>query len=142
MNAGKSESDYRSHFTKNEKGIVLCPTILNATCTYCKETGHFKGECPVLKAKEKLKTLKIVIPTTPTPIPKKKEEIQRKTISYKQAIIQELFDDDSDNDSDSDIVICDTEVSRIPTPFPALRRKRDIHHDWADDEYWCDSDEE
>lgn len=145
MNAGKTEQEYRSHYTKNDKGIVLCPTILNATCTYCKTQGHFKKECPSLKAKEQLKTLKIIIPrnhydeeelittsaiTTSATNPKK---------SYidviKQQAMSELFDDDDD---DEEVV---NAPARAPTPFVA-RKRRDIMHDWADDEYWSDSNED
>lgn len=53
-NAGKSESEYRSHYTKSSDGMtVLCPTILTTTCTYCKTIGHFKNACPVLANKNK-----------------------------------------------------------------------------------------
>ena len=44
---GLPESVYTSHFTKSvpgDKGIVTCPTILNAHCTYCKGNGHWADE--------------------------------------------------------------------------------------------------
>jgi len=145
MNAGKTETEYRSHFTKNEKGIVLCPTILNATCSYCKEIGHFKGECPILKTKDKMKTLKIVVPNNNNVQKDQKTNTRMPTKSYRQAIIEELFDSDSDEAetpttiTSATITTTTTTVSRVPLP---AKRKRDITHDWADDEYWCDTDEE
>jgi hypothetical protein len=57
FNSGKNEKLYTSHFTKSvagAKGIILCPTILQHTCEYCKEKGHFKSNCRVLKQKEKM----------------------------------------------------------------------------------------
>lgn len=41
---GLPESVYTSHFTKSvpgDKGIVTCPTILNAVCSFCKGKGHW-----------------------------------------------------------------------------------------------------
>jgi len=141
MNAGKPEQEYRSHYTKNDKGIVLCPTILNATCTYCKTQGHFKKECPSLKAKEQLKTLKIIVPRNDyedevitTSAPQKKPE-KSYMAAIKQQAMNELFDDDDDDEEVENAPI------RAPTPFIA-RKRRDIMHDWADDEYWSDSNED
>ena len=51
-NAGLSEREYTSHFTKSvpgPKGIVVCPTILQNVCSYCKCKGHFKNNCSELK---------------------------------------------------------------------------------------------
>jgi hypothetical protein len=53
-NAGKSESEYTNHYTKSSpgpRGVVVCPTILQATCAYCRRVGHFKNKCPVLLEK-------------------------------------------------------------------------------------------
>lgn len=55
-NAGKSEKEYTSHYTKSSPGptgVVVCPTILQATCSYCRELGHFKNKCPILLEKER-----------------------------------------------------------------------------------------
>ena len=50
-NAGLTEKEYTNHFVKNQPGphgVVVCPTILNAECTYCFKKGHVKSEkhCP------------------------------------------------------------------------------------------------
>jgi len=55
---GLPESVYTSHFTKSvpgEKGIVTCPTILNAVCTFCRGKGHWADEkfCSAMRAENK-----------------------------------------------------------------------------------------
>jgi hypothetical protein len=50
--AGKPLDVYTNHFTKSSLGpdaVVVCPTILAASCSYCKKTGHFKSVCPILE---------------------------------------------------------------------------------------------
>lgn len=145
MNAGKTETEYRSHFTKSDTGIVLCPTILNAICSYCKAQGHFKGECPVLKTKNQLKSLKIIIPITHETDVSEKRQSKKKTAnatnSYMQAVIKELFDDDSDSEDESECLPKPNLVRQSHVEFP-VRKRRDVMHDWADDEYWSDSNEE
>jgi hypothetical protein len=147
MNAGKTETQYRSHFTKNDAGIVLCPTILNAICSYCKAQGHFKGECPVLKTKNDLKSLKIIIPTNHEIEISEKRQI-KKTLannctktSYMKAVMQELFES-SDCDSDEDECLPKPALVRQSHVEFLSRKRRNIMHDWADDEYWSDSNEE
>jgi hypothetical protein len=44
---GLPESVYTSHFTKSvpgNKGVVTCPTILNASCSFCGGKGHWADE--------------------------------------------------------------------------------------------------
>ena len=55
---GLPESVYTSHFTKSapgDKGIVTCPTILNASCRVCGGKGHWADEkfCPAMKAEKR-----------------------------------------------------------------------------------------
>jgi len=62
-NAGKSESEYTSHYTKSvpgPKGIVVCPTILQRQCNKCGNYGHFSNFCTqvkreIVKPKETIK---------------------------------------------------------------------------------------
>ena len=53
--AGKSETEYTSHFVKDKKGKTICPTLLNQACKYCRHTGHTVKFCPTLKLNEKNK---------------------------------------------------------------------------------------
>jgi hypothetical protein len=47
--AGKSKEIYTSHKTKNGRGKVVCPTLLNNTCHCCKQKGHTVKYCPETK---------------------------------------------------------------------------------------------
>ena len=56
--AGKSESDYTSHYVRSlpdrqGNSKVTCPTLLNTECRYCYELGHTAKFCPVLAARKK-----------------------------------------------------------------------------------------
>ena len=56
FNAGKPESEYRSHFVKSEigrNGYVVCPLIKSLKCKYCRELGHTVKYCPVLENRGK-----------------------------------------------------------------------------------------
>ena len=51
--AGKPESEYTSHYVRSlpdrtGKTTVICPTLLNTNCRYCKNVGHTTKFCPVL----------------------------------------------------------------------------------------------
>lgn len=52
--AGKSESEYRSHCTRETRdpnSRVTCPTLLNLECRFCFKRGHTVKYCKVLKEK-------------------------------------------------------------------------------------------
>ena len=56
--AGKSESDYTSHFVRSlpdRQGNckVTCPTLLNTECRFCYAFGHTAKFCPNIAAKKK-----------------------------------------------------------------------------------------
>ena len=56
--AGKSESEYTSHWVKslpdrNGKSNVTCPTLLSNECRYCFKLGHTAKFCPVLVQNKK-----------------------------------------------------------------------------------------
>jgi hypothetical protein len=55
QDAGKSESEYRSHFTRETRepsSKVTCPTLLALECRYCYKNGHTVKYCPILKEKD------------------------------------------------------------------------------------------
>ena len=54
--AGKTETEYTSHYVKDKSGKTTCPTLLNQACKYCKQTGHTVKFCKTLKLNEKNKT--------------------------------------------------------------------------------------
>jgi hypothetical protein len=54
FDAGKTEAEYVSHYVRdNIGGAVVCPTILNQQCNYCKNKGHTPSHCPALEGKYK-----------------------------------------------------------------------------------------
>ena len=49
---GKSEEIYTSHYVRDEPGTfgtVVCPTLLNTECRYCRKKGHTISKCPILQ---------------------------------------------------------------------------------------------
>jgi len=47
--AGKTEAQYTSHFTRATRDIksaVICPTLLTNVCRYCDKNGHTIKFCP------------------------------------------------------------------------------------------------
>jgi hypothetical protein len=53
--AGKPESEYTSHFVKDQpgpNGKVICPTLLNQACRICDKTGHTSSYCPQYRRRE------------------------------------------------------------------------------------------
>jgi hypothetical protein len=58
QDAGKTESEYRSHFTRESKdpnSKVCCPTLLALECRYCFKSGHTIKYCKILKDNQKNK---------------------------------------------------------------------------------------
>ena len=51
--AGKPESEYTTHFVKNNEGKVICPTLLSLNCKYCQKPGHTISHCQILQSKNK-----------------------------------------------------------------------------------------
>ena len=46
--AGRPESEYTSHYVKDQPGSngkVVCPTLLNQACRICNKTGHTSSYC-------------------------------------------------------------------------------------------------
>jgi hypothetical protein len=50
LDAGKEDTN---HWVKNEKGKVICPTLLALLCKYCSKKGHTVSYCPVLAKNKK-----------------------------------------------------------------------------------------
>ena len=143
-NAGKSERDYTSHFTKMLVGNVLtvvCPTILNNVCTYCKSKGHFKAACSILQEKNAATASFAVSSAVSSGIGSKKTKNSNVSttttihvsISKKAAVnvFSAAFEDSSDSETEE--VIKNKEKPK---------NKRTLSHSWADDAYWSDSEDD
>lgn len=70
--AGKTEAEYRSHFTRENKSAnakVVCPTLLSQECRYCFKNGHTVKYCPVLKKSNAVSSRPVT--AKPAPVLKK-----------------------------------------------------------------------
>ena len=95
--AGKDESVYTNHFPKSSagpNGVVVCPTILAASCNYCRKTGHWANEkfCPAMKRDIREKEKEARMPIAPG-LPDNQSNNQNKG---RFAVLS--VDDDSDDD--------------------------------------------
>ena len=53
--ANKPMAVITSHFTKNKSGVVICPTLLEQECRYCKNKGHTIKYCKTLEKNNAVK---------------------------------------------------------------------------------------
>ena len=104
QDAGKPESEFRSHFTRatqDRNSKVTCPLLLSLECRICFKSGHTQKYCKVTVRSHK-------------PANKPKAEPQQ---------IKNVFDclNDMDSDSDNDV----KEVEDFPelAAAPLLRRE-------------------
>ena len=52
--AGRPESEYTSHFVKDQpghNGKVVCPMLLNQACRICEKPGHTSSYCPQYRSR-------------------------------------------------------------------------------------------
>jgi hypothetical protein len=119
QDAGKSESEYTSHYVRSlpdrtGKTTVVCPTLLATECRYCYNLGHTTKFCPVItsnkKAEEKaLKQADI-------------RQAQEKKPATKAKAPSSIFAAFADSDSEDEPVSkVSTKVStKVKEEFPAL----------------------
>lgn len=109
--AGKDESVYRSHFTRESrdpKSKVTCPTLLDLNCRFCYKKGHTVKYCTVLKKNNRnLVTSRTQVPNKATEKPKCK--------SNNHNVFNVL---DSDSDSKEEVIA--PKVTEVKEEFPSL----------------------
>lgn len=94
--AGKDEKMYTSHYVRSEpgpNGKVVCPTLLEAVCTYCSKQGHTVSRCPEIAKKQKAQT-KDVARNNYKNNEKEKPIISTSTNSKKKNVFEYLEEDD------------------------------------------------
>jgi hypothetical protein len=108
LDVGKQESEYTNHWTKNDKGKVICPTLLEMFCKYCFKKAHTVSYCPVLAKNKKREAFKESSLT-------KKNVQPSKTITN---LFQALEEDseDSEEEEEEDIVEFDPPCSPVSPP--------------------------
>ena len=99
--AGKSESDYTSHYVRsmpdrqgNTK--VTCPTLLNTECRYCYELGHTAKFCPVIAARKKSDERTHREEERRNREPQQKQVMKTKVITNAYNALYESDDDETD----------------------------------------------
>jgi hypothetical protein len=69
--AGKSENEFTSHFTRSKPGpdgVLVCPYLLSIECRYCHEKGHTPKYCQKAKENHTYRAQQpITTPTRPKP---------------------------------------------------------------------------
>ena len=96
--AGKTLSEYTNHYTRsspNPNSPVVCPTILNAICSYCKKTGHFKSNCLVLKKRVENEETKKTVVVKKSVV--NNNNNNNKTIVKKNINMFEILNDETDS---------------------------------------------
>jgi hypothetical protein len=122
QDAGKPESEYRSHFTRESKdpnSKVCCPTLLALECRYCFKAGHTIKYCKVLKDNEKnKKRWELEAKNKKHIIEKEKNNSNKKVVTNKFAY---LDDDDSENELEEHISNNEEFPELIKTPVTNIK---------------------
>ena len=66
--AGKSEKEYTSHFTRSkpgQDGVLVCPYLLSIECRYCHEKGHTPKYCKKVMENQNYRKQQQTTPTRP-----------------------------------------------------------------------------
>ena len=113
--AGKSFTEYTNHWTRDKPGpdgIIVCPTVLNSVCGYCKQKGHWTKYCKGI-VKQYKQPDESIIPTTSRMWANivKKVTSPTKTISPTTDPYQLYMDTDVDVTIDASYI-----CSRPPSP--------------------------
>ena len=118
--AGKSAEIYNSHFirkTRDPNSPVVCPTLLNQQCRYCKQSGHTTKYCPILSqkySKQEQKEYKKTHYVKPQSTP----QTLTQTPHYKNIYdVFILYDDDDNHDKISSQELKEDEIILTPNPI-------------------------
>lgn len=113
QDAGKSETEYRSHFTRETRdpnSRVICPTLLSLECRYCFKQGHTVKYCKVLKEKDAASR------TVSNTVEKSKKPEEKP----KGKIYTNIFNVLDDADSGDESPVTEMPVKQVTEDFPPL----------------------
>ena len=113
--AGKSESEYTTHWVKDLSGKTTCPTLLNTECRYCHKIGHTAKFCQSLAKnnKEKVKAER------KTQLEEEKHKVQNKLNKSGLVVTNGFAALCYDSDSEEEI----PEWNVYPTPLVSVEEK-------------------
>lgn len=95
QDAGKPETIYRSHYTRETKdpnSRVICPTLLALECRFCFKKGHTVKYCKILKEKDLQK-----------PAPKPKNQTVTQKPAPKSTNAFSCLEHNSDDDDEEEM---------------------------------------
>jgi hypothetical protein len=143
QDAGKSESEYTSHFVRDSpgpNGKVICPTLLSQNCRGCGINGHTYKYCPLIKQNMKedrreqrwKQSEEKLVQSVKIPQEKKEvKEIVVKSGKYASILMSSSSDEEDDVpekkiahkkarilDEDEKVVPANTYASRLIAPAP------------------------
>jgi hypothetical protein len=107
--AGKSESEYTSHFVKSApgpEGKVVCPTLLSQCCGYCGSSGHTPKFCPTLAAEKASEEKALKQAARRDALEKREAEKaapKQAAVKKPQSIFAAAFDSDSDSETEKKV---------------------------------------
>lgn len=118
--AGKSESEYTTHWVKDLSGKTTCPTLLNTECRYCHKIGHTAKFCQSLAKnnKEKVKTER------KTHLEEEKHKVQNKLNKSGLVVTNGFAALCYDSDSEEEIPEWNVKID-YPTPVVSVEEKDD-----------------
>ena len=119
------ESVYTSHYVRDvpgPNGVVVCPTLLQIECRYCKKKGHTNSKCPVLKKKQNRLSNQSIAPISTAPSLGKKKH---KNV-FQVLEVDSAADDESDNEHNNDTThtnSTDSTVDKNTKPYILALKK-------------------
>lgn len=120
QDAGKSESEYTSHYVrsmpdKSGKTIVICPTLLATECRFCYKLGHTTKFCPVIEATKKSEERAA----------NRKQTEEKKPLPKAKAPTNVFagLADDSDSDEEKVVKVSNKLINNVKEEFPSLGSK-------------------
>ena len=111
-------SVYTSHYVRDvpgPNGVVVCPTLLQIECRYCKKKGHTNSKCPILKKKQNRNPNQSTAPTSTAPPQKKHKNVF-------QVLEVDSGDDEEDNDHNNDTTHTNSTDSTAKPYIMALKK--------------------
>jgi Nanos RNA binding domain len=124
--AGKSVEEYSSHWPKDNKGQVVCITLLNQECRYCHDKGHTPKHCPKLAKDMNEKAKTDAFWARQDRIKAHKESQTKKPAALATTSVGRfamLVDDDDSDDSPRSPRRASKKAPAVKEEFPALSSK-------------------
>lgn len=118
--AGKSESEYTTHWVKDLSGKTTCPTLLNTECRYCYKLGHTAKFCQSLAKinKEKVRAERKIH------LDEEKHKVQNKSDKSGLVVTNGFAALCYDSDSEEEIPEWNVKID-YPTPLVSVEAKDD-----------------